>query len=198
MEKIKGTDEYIRYHDNWKDELLKLRGILNQVELEEAIKWGIPTYISSGKNILGFAAFKDFVSLWFFQGVFLKDEAGKLINTQEEKTKAQRQWRFKTLQEINDNEDLIKLYIEEALQNHKDGKVVKVDRNKAIVIPPELNEELKLNDDLFNHFDALSKSRKREFCDYINDAKQNETKIKRLQKIIPMILDGVGLNDKYR
>jgi uncharacterized protein YdeI (YjbR/CyaY-like superfamily) len=82
--------------------LIVMREILCSTELKETIKWGTPVYTINDKNIVGLGSFKSYVGLWFYQGVFLKDEAGVLINATEGITKAMRQWRFNSVEEIDD------------------------------------------------------------------------------------------------
>jgi len=143
----KTAENYIQNAEYWQVELRSLRKVLLSTELEETIKWGMPYYTWSGKNIVGMSGFKSYFGLWFTQGVFLKDRAGVLINA---------------------------------------------------VVPPELTLEMTNNASLKSSFENLSQSQKREYSEHINSAKREETKARRLTKIIPMILSGAGLNDKYR
>ena len=191
------VDAYIEKHPAWKKELNALRKIVRSCELEETYKWAFPTYMLSGKNLIALGATKTYVGLWFFQGGLLKDPDKVLVNAQEGKTKAMRQWRLQPGAKIN--EKRIRAYILEAIENQKAGKVIKPDRNKQpLVIPEELGQALKVNADLSQHFEAMSLSCKREYAEYIAEAKRPETKLKRLEKIEPMILGGKGLNDKYK
>lgn len=192
------VDEYVENSGEWRACLEALRQILQATELEEKTKWGMPTYCLNNKNVVGFSAFKEWSGLWFFQGVFLQDPHKKLINAQEGKTKGQRQWRFASLEEIRENTPIIRDYIYEAIENQRQGLEVKVDRNKPIVVPPELQTALDADRALKERFEGLSKGKKREYTEYIADAKRAETKDKRLVKILPMIAAGIGLNDKYR
>jgi len=160
------------------------------------IKWSIPTYTINNKNVLGIAGFKNYVGLWFFQGVFLKDEENVLINAQEDKTKGLRQWRFKNKSEIK--ESLILKYVKEAIENQKLGKEIAINRKKETVIPRELREALDANTTTKTFFENLTPYKQREYCEYIATAKRESTKQSRLKKIIPMIEQGVGLSDKYR
>jgi len=196
MKKMKTVDEYIINNENWQKELILLRDICLSTGMEETIKWGGPVFTLNGKNIVGLGAFKTYVSIWFFQGALLKDKESMLINAQEGKTNALRQWRFKKSHEINI--DLVSDYIMEAIDNHKKGKEIKSIKNKVLVIPKELASELKKSPVLKLAYDKFSLSKQREFAEYITDAKRLETKIKRLDKIIPMIQESKGLNDKYR
>lgn len=140
--------------------------------------------------------FKNHYALWFHQGVFLKDKSSMLVNAQEGKTKAMRQWRFEEDDSID--EDLVLYYIEEAIQNCRDGKEVKVKRKVGVTIPPLLRETLKQNSKLNIAFKALTPGKQREYAEYIGEAKREETRQGRLLKITPMILEGKGLHDKYK
>lgn len=189
--------KYIIDKNKWTQELNLLRSVLIELPFEETIKWGAPVYVYKGKNIVGLLAFKNYCGLWFFQGHFLKDDEKVLVNAQEGKTKAMRQWRFKTLNEIDVS--LIKKYVLEAIQNSEEGKELKPERNtKPLVIPPELQLVLDNDDKLKVNFNEFTLSKQREFTYYIIEAKRETTKLKRLKKITPMILNGVGLHDKYK
>ena len=153
-------------------------------------------YTVNGKNVVGMGAFKSYVGIWFFQGVFLQDKQQKLVNAQEGKTKAMRQWRFTALEEID--EQLLRQYIEEAIQNQKEGKEVKPERTKEVLIPAELSSALENQAELASCFGQLTPGKQREYAGYIHEAKRADTKVKRLEKIIPMILAGKGLNDRYK
>ena len=173
-----------------------MRTIFGNTELKEEIKWGAPTYTLNKKLVAGMAAFKNHFGIWFFQGVFLSDTYGKLFNAQEGKTKAMRQWKFQEGDLID--EDMVLSYIEEAIQNCKDGKEVNVQRKVGVTIPPLLKETFKENSKLDAAFKALTPGKQREYAEYIGDAKRAETQQKRLVKITPMIIDGKGLHDKYK
>lgn len=196
MKKISSVEEYIEEHSKWHELLVQLRTLLLKTSLEESVKWNSPVYTLNGKNVIGLGAFKNHVALWFFQGVFLEDMAHKLVNAQEGKTKALRQWRF------NSNEIvdvlLIESYVNEAIENQKLGKEVKIERQKNVVLPKLLLNALD-NDSTFKlEFEKLSPGKQREYAGYITEAKRETTQLKRLEKITPMIHEGKGLHDKYK
>ncbi|WP_436516141.1 YdeI/OmpD-associated family protein [Ekhidna sp. To15] len=195
MKMANSPHEYFESVPDHLDILKKLQFILLSTELEEKMKWGIPTYCLKNKNVVGIGAFKAYVGIWFFNGVFLQDKADVLINAQEGKTKGLRQWRFESIDDIDDK--LVLSYINEAIQNQKDGKELKPEK-KPLTIPDVLKEALASDSQLSETFESLSHSCKREYAEYIEEAKRAETKQKRLDKIIPMIMDKVGLNDKYK
>lgn len=196
MKRNKTVDEFIDSNEMWNKELVLLRKILQSTGMEETIKWGFPVYTFEGKNIVGLGSFKSYVGLWFYQGVFLKDKHKKLQNAQEGKTKAMRQWRFSNAKEID--KKLVLEYLAEAIENQKQGKEVKVERNKPINIPSKLEAAFKEDKILKKQFDALSLGKRRDFAEYIDAAKREATKDKRLLKIIPMIKELKGLNDQYK
>jgi len=199
-QKVMNTSEkvnrYIEKHSQWKEELTQVRTILNTTELTEDIKWGAPAYTLNGKILIGLAGFKNHAALWFHQGVFLKDPDNKLLNAQEGKTKALRQWRIEKEDVLDLN--IILKYIEEAIANSKAGKEMKMDRSKKLVIPELLSEAFKIDPDLHEAFNSLTPGKKREYADHISSAKRAATKLSRLEKKKPMIQKGVGLHDKYK
>ncbi len=191
------VDQYIKAQKKWSKALVFIRQVLQDTVLEETIKWGRPVYTLNGKNVLGYAGFKNHFSIWFFQGVFLKDKAGLLINAQEGKTKAMRQMRFASFDEMNLN--IIRTYIDEAIENHKMEKLVKkVEHPREKVVSNLLKTALQSDQVLQIAFDLLTPGRRREYHEYIVTAKQDKTKRRRIDKILPMILSGIGLNDQYR
>ena len=196
MKKITSVEEYLEVHTTWTDPLNLIRDLITSTELEEAIKWNAPTYSINGKNVLAIGAFKNHFGIWFFNGVFLKDEKKLLVNAQE-KTKALRQMRFVSFEDID--KYAVLEYVKEAIENQKLGKEIKPDRSKKETnIPIEISEVFKNNKQLQSGFEALTPSKQREYCNYIASAKREATKQGRLEKITPMIIQGVGLHDKYK
>jgi uncharacterized protein YdeI (YjbR/CyaY-like superfamily) len=187
---------YIAKHSKWSDQLVELREAFISTKLKEEVKWGSPTYTLNGKLIAGIAAFKNHYALWFHQGVFLKDTHKKLVNAQEGITKALRQWRFEEGDKVEST--LVVQYIQEAVENSLAGKEIKTQRKKGVLIPPFLKKALEADAKMQAAFNALTPGKQREFAGYIGEAKRNETKISRLEKITPMILEGNGLHDKYK
>ena len=197
MKRFTTVNEFMNRHQEWSRELKKLRKLLLKLPFKETIKWGVPAYTIDGKNVVGIGAFKNYVGLWFFNGSFLKDKENKLYNAQDGKTRGMRQWRFNSLNEMD--EVLITQYLNEAITNQKEGKVIKLIRNtKPVVIPSELKNILDNDAKLNASFEKFSISKQREYATYISEAKREATKQTRLQKITPMIFEGKGLYDKYK
>ena len=187
--------DYIQKKEAWSEGLNTLRAILKKLPVEETIKWGSPFYTNGGKNIVGMSAFKNYFGLWFIQGALLKDKNKVLINAQEGKTSAMRQWRFNSVEEIDEN--LVREYVLEALENKDQGKVIKP-KKKPLIVPELLQKELDNNPKLKEMYESFTLSKKREYADHISEAKREATKQSRLEKIIPMILENKGLYDKYK
>ena len=189
-------DSYYQKEHPFREGLQLLRTLALQTELQETMKWNSPVYTIDNKNVLGIMAFKSYFGLWFFHGVFLKDPDKVLENAQDGKTKAMRHWKFTSLKEI----DPIKVmaYMNEAVENQKNGIQLKPEKSKQTVIPLVLKDVIKQNSHLDVAFKAFTPYKQLEFCEYIASAKQEKTKQSRLKKIIPLIEKGIGLNDRYR
>ncbi len=192
----KTPDDYFKNADKWREELLAVRKVLLSTGLHEEIKWGSPFYTLDGKHIVGLTAFKNYFCLWFPQGALLKDEKKVLINAQEGVTKAQRQWRMAGAKDIKPA--VIKAYVKEAAALARDGKEMKPQRKGPPAIPAELKAALSRNKRAGAAFGKMTPGKQREYADYIAEAKQAATKERRLEKILPMIAAGGGLNDKYK
>ncbi|WP_053990286.1 YdeI family protein [Mangrovimonas sp. TPBH4] len=195
MAKATSVEAYIE-NSNFPEALNLLREIITSTEVEESLKWNAPVYAIGGKNVIGLGAFKNHFGIWFFNGVFLKDEKQLLVNAQET-TKALRQMRFESIEDIDKNAVLS--YVKEAIENQKLGKELKPERKgKTVEVPEELQNAFDNNSDLKEHFEALTPGKQREYCEHIASAKRDTTKLSRLEKITPMIMKGIGLNDKYK
>ena len=180
----------------WTEELQLLRAIIDKTPLVETIKWGGPIFTINNKNVLGIGGFKHFFTIWFLNGVFLSDPKKVLVNANEGVTKSLRQWRFTSAAEID--EKVILAYINEAIENEKQGKNIPSEAKSKNFIISEIMQ-LALNErKLTGHFAKFTPYKQYEFVEYIDTAKQEKTKLVRLEKILPMIKDGIGLNDKYR
>lgn len=184
------------YSQQWAVELEILKNIIKKSGLTETIKWGIEIYTYRGRNVVGLTGFKDFFALWFYNGVFLKDDENVLITASDGKTKALRQWRFKSKDEIR--EDLIMRYIHEAVLNEEARRYIKPQKSAMPPVPELLQSLFDSNEDLKTNFEKLTPFRQKEYIEYINTPKKEETRIARAQKSVEMILQGKGLNDKYR
>lgn len=170
--------------------------ILNKLPLEKAVKWGADVYTYNGKNVVSYGGFKHYFAIWFYNGVFLSDPQKVLVNAQEGKTKSLRQWRFTSVKEMN--EKLIKQYVLEAVEVEKKGLKLAPEKSSELPVSEFLNKAFATDENLKIAFEQLTPGRQKEYIEYINEAKQEKTKQSRLEKITPMILQKIGLNDKYK
>ncbi|MEO9513902.1 MAG: YdeI/OmpD-associated family protein [Flavobacteriaceae bacterium] len=197
MGKAEKLDSYFQEEYPFRRGICMLRELASQTTSIEDYKWNIPVYTVGGKNVFGICRFKNHFGVWFYNGVFLKDPKKVLRNAQEGKTKAMRHWYFSSEKDIDTVAVLA--YMVEAIENQENGVEMVVAKNTKNIKPPALLQtKLTQSDALKVSFDALSPYKQKEYCDYINEAKQEKTKIKRLEKIIPMIKKGTGLNDAYK
>jgi uncharacterized protein YdeI (YjbR/CyaY-like superfamily) len=196
MRDAKTADEYFAKADRWRQELRALRAILKSAGLTEEVKWGGPCYTAHGANVVGLGAFKSYFGLWFFQGALLKDPKGVLVNAQEGRTKALRQWRMHSREDIDAK--ALKLYIEEAIALAREGRTVEKAAPKPLRVPRALAEALAADKRASAAFKSMTPGKQREYADYVAGAKREDTRQKRIVKVLPMIASGAGLNDKYR
>ncbi|MDI9341511.1 MAG: YdeI/OmpD-associated family protein [Sediminibacterium sp.] len=184
------------YNEKWAEELELIASIVSKAPLEKSIKWGADVYTYNNKNVVSYGGFKNFFTLWFYNGVFLKDKYKVLINASEGKTISLRQWRFTSKAEIN--EQKILEYIYEAIEIEKQGLKIKPAKFTPASVPPILSNAFKSDKKLKAAFEKLTPGKQKEYILYLNAPKQEKTQFTRLEKITPMILQGVGLNDKYK
>src|SRR6056297_1900793 len=196
MDKSEKLEAYYVKEHPFKDGIGLLRGIALKTEAKEDFKWSIPVYTLNNKNVFGICKFKNHFGIWFFNGVFLKDPKTVLENAQEGKTKGMRHWKFQSLDEVD--KKVVLDYMTEALDNQKKGLEVKAEKTKKVENPELLKLELAKDAALKTAFEKLTPYKQKEFCEYIAEAKQEKTKLRRLEKILPMIKEGIGLHDVYR
>lgn len=184
------------HRDKWMDADSFMQQLIEKTNLQKTFKWGTNVYTHKNKNVIAWGGFKNFFSLWFYNGVFLKDSYKVLVAASQGKTKALRQWRFTDVNEMD--EFKILEYITESIITIDEGLVLK--STKAVDKKPEGVFKIWLdeNDEIKQRFEQLTPGRQREYITYIEEAKQDKTKYSRLEKIKPLILNNQGLNEKYK
>ncbi|MCT2346190.1 YdeI/OmpD-associated family protein [Niallia taxi] len=189
------VDEFINKAKSWQEEYIKLRSIIRDCELTEEFKWMHPCYTLNNKNIVLIHGFKEYVALLFHKGALLKDPEGILVQ-QTENVQAARQIRFTNLQEIVEKEAVIKAYIHEAIAVEEAGLEVELKKNEEYSVPEELQQKFAENPVFKEAFEALTPGRQRAYLLHFSQAKQAKTREARIEKYLPHILEGKGLNDK--
>ncbi len=188
------VDEFLGKAKKWKPEYEELRRIVLDCELTEEFKWMHPCYTFKNKNIVLIHGFKEYCALLFHKGALLQDVHGILIQ-QTENVQAARQIRFTNVQEIVDQESILKAYILEAVEVEKAGLEVNFKKNTEYIIPEEL--QMKFDDipALKTAFEALTPGRQRAYILHFSGPKQSKTRESRIEKCMQQILSGKGLND---
>jgi uncharacterized protein YdeI (YjbR/CyaY-like superfamily) len=178
----------------WQKEVKKLRAIVLDCELTEELKWGCPCYMDGKSNIVLIHVFKEYCALLFFKGALLKDPNGILIQ-QTDNVQAARQMRFTNVKEIITLERNIKRYIYEAIEAERAGLKVTLKKTKEFAMPAEFKKKLDKSAAFKKAFTALTPGRQRGYLLFFSAAKQAATCESRIEKSIPNIMKGKGLND---
>ncbi|MFE0555415.1 YdeI family protein [Paenibacillus lautus] len=187
-------DPYFNKLKKWKEEFNLLREIVLDCGLTEDFKWMHPCYTLDDKNIVLIHGFKDYCALLFHKGALLKDPHGILIQ-QTANVQAARQIRFTNVQEIDEMQLILKTYIVEAIEVEKAGLQVNFKKNTEYIIPEELESKFVEIQGLKTAFEALTPGRQRAYILHFSAPKQSKTRESRVEKYIPHILNGKGLND---
>jgi uncharacterized protein YdeI (YjbR/CyaY-like superfamily) len=188
------VDFYFVKAKKWQAEMLKLREIILTIELNEELKWGCPCYTFQKSNVVLIHDFKEYCAVLFFKGALLKDENEVLIQ-QTENVQSARQMRFTNIQEVNELETILKTYIYEAIEVEKAGLKVELKKPSERKLPEEFSSKLEENLLLKTAFEALSPGRQNAYIYYFSQPKQTKTRAERVDKSIPQILIGKGIND---
>jgi len=189
------VDDYISRSTKWREELAKLRTILLDCPLTEELKWGVPCYTYQKSNVVLMHEFKEYCALLFVKGSLLKDANGILIQ-QTEKVQAGRQIRFTNVRQIVEMQSLLKATILEAIEVEKAGLKVNFKKTEEFNMPEEFQRKMAEFPALKTAFNALTPGRQRAYLLYFSAPKQSATREARIEKTMPHILSGKGLNDQ--
>jgi uncharacterized protein YdeI (YjbR/CyaY-like superfamily) len=188
------VDFYFSKSQKWQFALEQLRRIALDCQLTEELKWGCPCYTFKGKNIVLIHDFKEYCAFLFFKGALLNDSDEILIQ-QSKNVQAARQIRFTNVKEIMEMQAILKTYIYEAIEVEKAGLEVKFKKTEEFILVEEFQKKLDELPDLKKAFEALTPGRQRAYMLHFSSPKQSKTRESRVEKNIPQILDGKGLND---
>lgn len=188
------VDFFFNKPEKWQEEYKALRNIVLQCDLTEELKWGVPCYSYNKKNVVLIHGFKEYCAILFVKGALLKDPDGILIQ-QTENVQAARQARFTGVEEIHALESILKAYIEEAIENEKSGLKVVLKKATEYAIADEFQSRLEDDPELEEAFYALTPGRQRAYLLFFSAPKQSQTRAARIEKSVPQIMAGKGLND---
>ena len=188
------VDFYFAEEKKWHEEIAELRAIVLDCQLTEELKWGTPCYTFQNSNIVLIHVFKEYCALLFFKGVLLNDTENILIQ-QSKNVQSGRQIRFTNVSQIEKIKATLKNYIYEAIEVEKAGIKVQFKKTTEFDITEEFQKHLNENSELKTAFEALTPGRQRAYMLFFSAAKQSKTRESRIEKAIPDILKGKGLND---
>ncbi|MBF2441596.1 DUF1801 domain-containing protein [Listeria innocua] len=188
------VDSFLNKPSTWQAEFKALREIAITFKLEEEFKWGKPCYAINGSNVFLIHGFKNYCALLFMKGALLRDPDNILVQ-QTENVQAARQIRFTNLQEILDQKEILKKYIQNAIEVEKAGLEVALKPRAETPIPEELLVKFEELPALKTAFEALTPGRQKAYLLYFAAPKQSKTRVSRIEKYEATILDGLGLND---
>lgn len=189
------VDWFFNKATGWQSEFETLRKIILDSDLVEELKWGCPCYTYNKNNIVLIHGFKNYCALLFFKGALLSDNR-KLLIQQTKNVQSARQLRFKDVKEIIKQKNIIKQYIYEAIEVEKAGLKVALKKTSDYEIPEAFQKQLDSNKKLSAAFEALTPGRQRAYLFYFSQPKQSKTREARVEKYVPHILNGKGLNDE--
>ena len=189
------VDGYIRKSKQWQEELQKLRTILLDCQLTEEVKWRVPCYTFQGRNVAFIGRFKESCVLSFIKGALLKD-ARRILIQQTENSQSVRIIRFTTVEQIVKLEPVLKAYVHEAIAVEKAGLKVTLKKVSEFKIPEEFQAKLDELPALKKAFGALTPGRQRGYLLHFAGAKQSKTRAARVEKWMPHILNGKGIDDE--
>jgi uncharacterized protein YdeI (YjbR/CyaY-like superfamily) len=189
------VDFYFKKANKWQEELAQLRMIMLESGLVEELKWGVPAYTYEKSNVVLIHDFKEYCALLFVKGALLKDPHGVLIQ-QTENVQSARQIRFTSVDDILEKEPAVRACIREAIEVEKAGLKVEFKKPTEFAVAEEFQKQLDEMPGLKAAFEALTPGRQRAYLLHFSSPKQSKTREARVEKCVPKILDGKGLDDE--
>ncbi len=176
----------------WRDEARQLRAILLDCGLDEALRWGKPTYRHHGGNVAQIQRLNAALTLLFFKGALL--DADGTLEAPGANSRIARRMRFASLADIAAQEAALRRHVARAMQLEDEG--AKVEPAAGPELPPELVASLDADAALARAFAALTPGRQRGWALQIGGARQPATRAARIDRARPAILAGKGPNDR--
>jgi uncharacterized protein YdeI (YjbR/CyaY-like superfamily) len=194
-----GVDAYIAKSADFAKPILKrLRKVVHAAcpNVEEELKWNFPHFLYEGM-LCGMAAFKAHCSFGFWRGSLLAEKHPELGSQKESMGQF---GRITDIAELPDDK-LLAQYIKTAMKLNEEGikpkKPANPKRKAAPKVPDYFLAALKKNKKALAAFDDFSPSCKREYLEWITEAKQEETRQRRLAQAIAWMAEGKSRNWKY-
>ena len=185
----------VPYARKWQQEVIKLRQLALKAGLREETKWSKPCFTWQKKNVAIIIPLKETCALMFFKGALLKDPK-HLLRQVGENSQSSRWIRFTSLKEIAAAESALKSFLVEAIKLAESGKKVAFKKITDYQVPVELQARLDVSKKLRAAFEALTRGRQKSWILHVAGAKQAKTRVARVAKAAPMILDGLGFGER--
>jgi len=187
------VDAFVERASAWQAEIRALRTILLDCGLDEELKWGKPCYTLEGRNVAIVQPFQAHCALLFFKGALLTDARG-LLRSQGEHTRAALRLEFTGVAQIKPA--VVRDYVTQAVAIERAGLKVERGAGHEPEPPEEWVRILARDRRLQAAFEALTPGRRRAYLLHFTGAKQAKTRIARIEKWIPRILAGKGMDDR--
>lgn len=166
-------------------------------DVEETMKWSFPHFDYKGEMMCSMAAFKQHCVFGFWKASLMKDPS--LLENAKAETAMGHMGRITLIKDLPSDKKMM-AYIKEAMKLNEEGKKVvkaKPSVKKDVVVPDYFAAALKKNKKAFATFEAFSPSSKREYVEWVDEAKTDETRNKRLNQSIEWMAEGKKRNWKY-
>jgi len=198
MNTLVAVDHYIANSATFAIPILEhLRKLVHQADarIEEKIKWGMPFFDLKG-TVCHMGSFKNHCVFGFWKASLIPDD----FEIFKERSEAMGGLgKIKSLQDLPADEILI-AYLQAAIQLNEDGIKVPAKPKAAVqnlVVPDEFLEELQKDPKALGIFQNFSNSNKKDYVVWIQEAKTEATKLKRLQTAVEWIAEGKTRTWKY-
>ena len=200
MQPQEQINSFIAEQPEWQRRMMvRLRQLVHAAdpEVEEVWRASTPAFDHDGPMV-SLHAFKTCVSVWFHKGALLKDPHGLFKLSEKDEERAVRKFKVNEGETINEKafQDLVKqaVKLNEAGLKAVEPKVAK----KEVALPAEMESCLRRDEEAWEHWERFSPSHKKEYVEWVNDARKDETRKRRIAQALEMIREGVGKEDKHR
>ena len=194
-ETLSNVDAFFQKNARWSEPLTLLRELLLFGGFVEEFKWGKPCYAYKGKNTIILFAFKEYCAIGFMKGALLKD-AAHILSAPGEHSQAMRMVKFTNAEEVKKLTAILRDYIAETIANEEAGLEIPFQPSENETVPEEFQAVLDENPSIEEAFHSLTPGRQRAYLLYFSDAKQSKTRVARIEKYLPRILERKGLLDR--
>ena len=193
-------NQYIAEQPEWQRKLLvRLRQLVHStdVDVEETWKWNSPHFDHQG-IMIGLQAFKEHVAIWFHKGSLIKDPKKLFEALAKGEEKGMRSYKLFEGDAINEAAfiDLVKQAVALNVKGTKltDAKPAR----KALVVPEDLEQVLHKDPTAWANWEAFPYSHKKDYIEWVTDAKQEETRKRRIAQALEKIREGESKEEKHQ